>query len=370
MAFTLTGARDDIAGALGLASRFTAAHKSTPQLNQLRLIVNDKGDSYVEATDQRSSIRTALWAQSGEEVDVMAHPELANAVKAMPAGEITITQDGTKLVVAGKGRSKYSVGTLDGDPIIAFPGEDEMDWSNTQPIDATEALAIMSVAARYVAKQESNPSIIGVNLRVDKATDMLAIESTDGARLFHDKVKLPDPGFPFQEEEVMLPPRMVNELGKVFPTGEVSFAANANLFFARDPQGETTFASRRIGGKFPDVTKILPKFDHTLTVPRQDLADALSRMGSVVKGKPVQLSFKEKELHLQSRTGTGSAEEFIDLSTPAPAEIAIAFNLEYLADAISLFSADELRIAVSTPLRPVQIRDLGERFFLLAPVKF
>lgn len=369
MAYSLTGARDDIAGALSLASRFTASHKSTSQLNQLRIVAGPSISSYVEATDQRSSIRTALWVQCAEDVDVMAHPELANAVKAMPAGEITITQDGTKLTVSGKSKSKYSVGTLDGEPIIAFPGEDEVDWVNTKPINATDALSTMQVAVRYVAKQESNPSIVGVNLRVDKATNMLAVESTDGARLFHDKVKLPDHGFPFQEDEVMLPPRMVAELGKVFPSGEVSFAANPNLFFARDPQGETTFASRRIGGKFPDLEKILPKFEHTLSVPRQDVADALSRMGSVVKGKPVQLAFKDKELHLTSRTSTGSAEEFVNLSVAA-ADVTIAFNLEYLMDAVSLFSGDELSLRVSSSLRPMQVRDKGERFLLLAPVKF
>lgn len=369
MGLTLTGARDDIASALALAGRFTAAHKSTPQLNQLRLVRKD-GACFVEATDQRASLRTTLWAQSAEDFDVLVHPEIANAVKAMPLGDVTISQDGTQLSVSGKGRAKYSVGTSDEEPIVAFPGEDEVDWSATQPIDASEALEIMTVAARYVAKHDSNPSIVGVNLRVDKDTDMLAIEATDGARLFHDKVTLPDPGFPFQEEEVMLPPRMITELGKVFPSGEVSFAATANLFFARDPNGETTFASRRIGGKFPDVSKIVPEYEGDVVVPRRELADALDRMRSVVKSKPVRLSFKDKELRLLSKTGSGSAEEWVDLSQKVNKPVEIAFNLDYLADAVSLFSLDELRLLVDTPLRPVQVRDQGERFFLLAPVKF
>ena len=66
---TLTGSRDDVAGALALAARFTASHKSNPQLNHLRLKVGEDGVSYVEATDQRVSIRTALYAQCAEEVD-------------------------------------------------------------------------------------------------------------------------------------------------------------------------------------------------------------------------------------------------------------------------------------------------------------
>lgn len=367
---TLTGSRDDIAGALALAARFTASHKSNPQLNHLRLKVGEDGVSYVEATDQRASIRTALYAQCAEEVDILAHPDLAAAVKAMPRGEVTITQDGTTLKVSGKGKAEYTVSTLDKEAIDAFPGEDDVDWDDVQPIDASDALTVMEVAARYASRKEENPSIVGVNLRVSNGK--LAVESTDGVRLFSDRVDLPAPGFPFKEDEVLLPPRMVNELNKVFPTGEVSFAATTNLFFARDPNGETIFASRRIGGKFPDVSKLVPSYQEPLAVPRAELSETLDRMRGVIKAKPVQLRFEQDELRLHAKTSTGAAIEYIALPNGPADPVEVAFNVDYLADAISLFKGTELKFHVLTPLRPVKVTDDAspELFFLLAPVKY
>lgn len=367
MAFTLTGARDDLAGALALASRFTSAHKSNPQLNNLRVCRTADGDSFVEATDQRSSIRTALWAQGTEAVDVLVSPDLTNAVKAMSQGDVQLTKDGTQVIVSGKGKAKYSVGTLDKEPADAFPGEDEVDWSTIVPIDASEALDVMEVSARYASKQESNPSIVGVNLRV--IDQELGIESTDGSRLFHDRVALPSKGFPFDEDEVMLPPRMVTELNRIFPSGEVAFAATANLFFARDPKGETLFASRRIGGKFPNVEKIVPEYKGSIAVPCADLREALDRMRTVVGGKPVRLTFSGKELKLESKAGAESAEEYVDLPQAVEPDVEIAFPVDSLAEAASLFSG-ELRLSIDTPLKPMTMRSLGPRFFLLAPVKF
>lgn len=372
MGFTLKGERNDVVGALALASRFVASHKSNPQLSQLRLRRLSTGESYVEATDQRASIRTALWATGPAEVDVMVHPDLANAVKAMSAGEVTIAQEDDSKVVTihGKGKSKYSVATLDEAPVNAFPGEDELSWDDVQPVDASDALEVMEIATRFASKKEDNPSLVGVNLRVTADTE-LAVEATDGSRLFADRVALPSAGFPFHEDEVLLPPRMIAELGRVFPGGQVLFAATANLFFAKDPAGETLFASRRIGGKFPQVDQIVPQYKRHLKVPREALSDALDRMRTVVKGKPVQLSFENDQLKLSSRTGTGSAEEWVDLTTEAgDAATSIAFNVDYLAEAISLFKGSDLRFHVETPLRPIKIDDSGVRFVLLAPVKF
>lgn len=367
---TLTGTRDDLSTSLSLAARFTASHKSNPQLNHLRIRVGEDGVSYVEATDQRTSIRTALYAQCAEEVDILAHPDLAAAVKAMPRGDVTIAQEGTTLKVSGKGKAEYTVSTLDKEAIDAFPGEGDVAWDDVQAIDASEALTVMEIAGRYASRKEENPSIVGVNLRV--ADGKLAVESTDGVRLFHDRVALPSPGFPFEEEEVLIPPRMITELNRVFPTGEVAFAATTNLFFARDPNGETLFASRRIGGKFPDVGKLVPTYQEYLAVPRAELAEALDRMRGVVKAKPVQLRFEQDEVRLHAKTSTGTAIEYVALPNGPASPTEVAFNVDYLADAISLFGGAELRFHVLTPLRPVKVTDgdSPDLFFLLAPVKY
>lgn len=373
MRFALTGARNDIAGALALASRFTASHGSTPQLNYIRIRASQKdGTSFAEATDQRMSVRTHLWATPDEpEVEALVHPDIVRAIRAMPAGDVTLAkeEDKNELVVSGTGRSRYTVSLGDGAATTAFPGEDGVRWDDIAAVDAADAMRVMAQAARFVAKKDGNPSITGVSLRV--ADGDLAIDATDGHRLFHDAVALPAAGFPFDEDEVLVPAAMVQELERTFPSGKLRLAATTNLLFARDDAGETLFAARRIGGKFPQLKDIVPTYDQiSASVPREDLLDALGRIKGVARGKPVKLEFSGDTLRLSARGETSSAEEYVTLpGVPGEGEMVIAFNIDYLEEGVALFSGDQVKIEMLTALRPARISDGSGRFFLLASVK-
>jgi DNA polymerase-3 subunit beta len=373
MRFALTGARDDVAGSLALAARFTASHGSTPQLNCIRIRHSVKeGVTHAEATDQRMSVRSHLWVASDEpEVEVLAHTDLVRAVRAMPAGEVTITkeEDGQVLTVSGTGRSKYTVSLGDGAPVSAFPGEEQIDWDQIAEVDAADAMRIMQQAARFASRKDGNPSITGVSLRV--VNGELSIDATDGFRLFHDRVALPSAGFPFDEDEVLVPPAMVEELGRTFPSGKLRLAATQNLLFARDDAGETLFAARRIGGKFPSLDEVVPEFDQiNVQVPREELAAALKRIGGVAKGKPVKLEFSGDTLRLSARGEATSAEEWVDLGGVAgEGEMVIAFNVDFLEEGVELFSDDSVKLEMLTALRPARLSGDGARFFLLASVK-
>jgi len=377
--FVLQGERDDLLAALAPAERFTSKHGSNLAEQHVRVRRSQERDEcFAEATDGRMSYRSHLWGTfDAEEVDVLVHPRLARAVAAMQGGPVTVTrgvsQDGSpsgELEVTGKGKARYAVPLGAGTLPTTFPGIDNIRWDDVVAIDAKEALAAMVEASGFANRNPSNPATTGVNL--GKHDGALLVAATDSYRFFQDEVALPSAGFPFGEDSVILPLAMVEELARLFPTGEVRLAATPNLFFAKDVNDETTFASRRLDGKFPDMWRLVPPeedFKVRVKFPRAEARDALNRIRRAVDGKTVRVELEDADVGFHVRGDNGEAEEHLFLTTPVE-KFSIGFNLEQLISVLDAFSSDEVEVALVTPLRPALVRTDGEaRKILLMSVR-
>lgn len=370
--FTITGERSDLLATLTPAERFVSRHGTNLAVNGIHIKGGTDG-GYIEATNLTMSYRGHLWGTVDDDVDVVVHPRLRRAVQAMAEGPVSIRQEGGELEVTGKGKARYTASLLDASFPNAFPDHDTLDWKNTKPVDVSEALSVMAEASKYAARKEQNPSITGVNLRVKenagKAHAWLVVDATDGYRLYQNQIELPAGGFPFNEDEVILPVAMVTELTKLFPSGEVRFAASTNLFYASDANGETLFASRRIGGKFPDVDKMAPDFQQNATLPQQETEKALERLRGVAGDKPATVEITGQEMRLSAR-GDGEAEEWVTLSQAVSEDLTVGFNLEHLHSALQLFRGeDEVRFSFASPLRPARFDTDGDRHLIIMPVR-
>lgn len=368
--FTVQGDRNELLSSLEPAARFVSHHGSNAPVQNIH-VVHSAADGYsrVEATDLRMSYRGHLWGTVSEpEAEVLINPRIIKAVKAMRAGPITLNRKGTEIEVTGSGKAKYTVPTSQGDFPNVLADWDTVDWAGVPAINTKDVLAEMNTAAKFVSRNETNPSITGVNLRV--VDGKLGIDSTDGYRLFQSRVDLPHEGFPFGEDQVILPLSMVAELGKLFPTGEVKLGSTDNLFFATNPAGDIAFACRRIGGKFPDTDKLMPDFQVSVQLPRTELDDALSRLRSVADPKkPVALDVGKDEVKLTARGEDGAAEEYVELVAPNGDPIVIGFNLEHLASGVALFDTDEVKLSFVSNLRPALLSNDTDRTFLVIPVR-
>ncbi len=369
MKFSITGDREELLACFGHADRFVGKSGALVGIH----VVKDADGQRIEATDQRSAVRLYLSGTVDvDTLDTIIHPKLVRAIAACQSGAVTITgeEDKPKVTVKGKGRGVYQVPLIAGPFGDAFTRAAGIDWTTIIPVDANDSLDAMSRGARFVTKKDQgNPSITGINLRV--VDEKLAIDATDGMRCYQEKVALPDKGFPFGEDEVILPVAMVNELKRLFPNGEIKFASDDAMFFATDPAGDTLFATRRISGKYPNMDAIAKADEYKVgfEVPRTEMLSALKRLDSLVGSKPALFEVSESEIHLTTTGEEGAAEEWVMLPNKAD-EVRLGFNVEYLLSAFDSFESDNVKLSYISPLRPVLFTADGEeKRFILSPVR-
>jgi DNA polymerase III sliding clamp (beta) subunit (PCNA family) len=368
--FTLVGDRNDLLATLTQAERFVSKTGSNDAIRHIRIYHSTThGKTFVEATNQVMGFRGHLWANFDQpEIDVLASPRIVKAIGAMRSGEVRVSKEGGELTVRGTGKGTYAVPVGSGSFPSALPGIENVDWSAIQPVDAGDALREMQASSRFTAKGHGNPAMSGINLRVVNGNS-LGIDATDSYRLFQSSVDLPAAGFPFGEDEVILPVSMVHELVKLFPAGDIKFSSDTNLFFASDPAGTVLFACRRVGGKFPNVDTIVPTFNAGMTAKLPDLREAVVKLRSVAGGRAVSLDVRKDELVLSSRSDDGSAaEEYVPIT--ATDEVKIGFNLDHLHEGLALFGEDEVTLSFTTPLRPALLSNgVEKRRYLIMPVR-
>jgi len=367
MSWTLSGDRDDLIASFEVAERFVGKNNLTGI--HVRKLMDEQ---YVEASDQTMSLRTHLWGSfDTDQVDAVLHPKVVKALKALAKGDVTLTKsdDAGSVEVRGSGKSRYEVPVEAREYPQVFPGANKVEWQDVVAVDAKDAIEAMARCGRYVSKKDSNPSITGVNLRVLDGT--LMVESTDSQRAYQERVPLPAQGFPFGEAEVILPVRMINELVRLFPSGEVKLTADTHRFFAKDANDATLFMSQRIGGKYPELDKIADEADYKagFTVDRKEMLDALERIEGMVGSRPVRLEVADGEAVLTSRDEGNSAEEHVAAKTGSE-PVTIGFNVTHLASGFEAFSGDVTTMRYVSPLRPAVLTSDGEkRRFVLIPVR-
>lgn len=365
---TLTGERDDLLATLQPVERFVSKQKSNPAICGIRLVQKDS-ETWAEATDFKMALRRHLWGNFGGDYEVIVEPRIVKAIQSCQDGEVKISFEGGQAIIQGKGKSKYAVAVLSGEWPQHKIGT-HVEWDEVPTLDASEVFDAMEVAARFSSRDESRPTINGINVTSDG--DLVRIAATDSYRMFTTRVNPNE--FWQNAEDITVPHGMVTELTRLFPDGEIKLTSDNNLFYVKDPAGGTYFSCRRIGGKFPPVQGLIPKdedFKWDVKVPRDELQQALKRIRFMAEGskKPLSIAIEDDEMVLTAKTDTGQAEEFIDLPDEH-AKIKVGVNLDQLTSVASVYTGDTLRFRLISELRPVLVTAEGEEpVTLIMPIR-
>ena len=143
-----------------------------------------------------------------------------------------------------------------------------------------------------------------------------------------------------------------------------------------------TLATRNLAGMFPDYQRVIPKNQGTfVSFKRAEFAERLKAYISLAKlHKTSILRFTmlpggESDPSLMSMWGSlGGSEKYMlkALETSTPMPFPIAFDAQYLLDAMNQFSASEYVVfMLNGPLRPVKITGLNsETLVVLMPMQY
>ena len=353
--------RDDLADIFTRANRAIGARTAVPVLQGL--LCEASGSSlWVTGTDHEMTVKASTEVEVMEEGRVVIPGKLlADAVRRMPPGPVTIGLSDTDVEIVGKG-PRFSVRPLNTDdyPEISESAGEGVEVDGEELADA---IAQVVVAA---SGDSARPILTGVLF--ESSSDGVRMVSTDSYRL-----AVRDLGGVGLEGTGLVPARGLRELPRTIGATKVT---------ARLGDREAVFSSERgtlrlrlIEGSFPKYRSLLPdSYPNQIVVNKDDVLDALGRVSLVAEDHiPVRLKLGEGgvEVTVNRQDVGGESEHIPGTYTGTDEEVTVAFNPRYLGDGVGAIPGDSIRIQVIDGVRPCVV-DAGEGedfLYLLMPVR-
>lgn len=276
---------------------------------------------------------------------------LADITKALPPHPVDVVVDGARATITC-GSARFSLPTM---PVEDYPKLPDMPQlaGSVRPDTFAEAVAQVAVAA---GKDDTLPMLTGVRLEIDGAK--LTMAATDRFRLAVRELEW-EPADPALSTAVLVPARTLAEASKTLAGREPVRLALADrdgmLGLAGNRRQSTT---RLLDAEFPRYRQLLPT-EH-ITQALLDvgpLVEAIRRVSLVAeRGAQVRLEFAQGALRLTAGgDDEGSAEEQLPCDLEGE-PLTIAFNPNYLLDALGALHSERVHLGFTTPSRPALAR--------------
>ena len=353
--------RDDLADIFSRANRAIGTRTAVPVLQGLLCDVSGS-HLWVTGTDHEMTVKAATEVEVMDEGrSVIPGKLLADAVRRMPPGPVTIGVTDGEIEIIGKG-PRFSVRPLN---VEDFPeiGESAGEGVEVDGEELAEAINQVVVAA---STDSARPILTGVLF--ESSTEGLRMVSTDSYRL-----AVRDLGGVGLEGTGLVPARGLRELPRTIGATKVTARLGEREAVFSSDKG--TLRLRLIEGTFPKYRSLLPEsYPNQVVVRKEDVLDALGRVSLVAEDHiPVRLKLTEGgvEVTVTRQDVGGESEHLPGTFTGSDEEVSVAFNPRYLADGVGAIVGDEVRIQVIDGVRP-SVVDGGEGqdfLYLIMPVR-
>jgi DNA polymerase-3 subunit beta len=277
---------------------------------------------------------------------------LADAVKAMPVGDIQITLDRTSVTVkAAKGKQRLKGPCM---PAEDFPVLPALEPAGRALILGSDELAgLLGRVAYAMGTDETRPHLNCV--RVESSGSEVRAVTTDGHRLAMTVLTSES-----AECVLQVPARAVRAVQKLAAEHSdkaVSIhsggGSNGYLHFEWPT---VSLAVKRTDDAFPPYAKVVPQScAHSVRMPKVDLVDAIkcARVASPAIGGGVRLELSPGKLTVRAESGErGEAESELDVDFTAD-KLAIGIHADYALEALSVIADDDVLLKLSGPLDPI-----------------
>lgn len=352
--------RDDLGDVFGRANRAVGTRSALPVLQGLHCEVI--GSSLkVTGTDLEMTVRTQLEVETLDEGAVVIPGKLLEqAVRKMPAGQVTIGATDGDIELLGQG-PRFSLRQLSLDD---FPEIDDSTIGGTE-VDGEQLAGAIAQVTTAASGDAARPILTGVLF--ESTEDGVRLVSTDSYRLAVRD--LPGVGI---EGTGLIPARGLRELPRTIGSTKVTVALDSREGVFASDRGSLRL--RMIEGTFPKYRSLLPEsYPNELVLDRGQVLEALGRVALVAEDHiPVRLKISSGGVEIAvSRQDVGAEKEFLEGDYSGADDIEIAFNPRYLADGVSAINSEKVRLQLIDGLKPSVIdgpEDPGF-LYLLMPVR-
>lgn len=353
--------RDDLADVLARANRAVGTRTALPVLQGLLCEVSGS-TLRVTGTDLDMTVRTQAEVEVMEEGRaVIPGRLLSEAVRKMPAGQVTIGVSDTDIEIEGNG-PRFTLRPLTVDD---FPTQEEVVGDGVE-VDGEELAEAINQVAIAASGDGARPILTGVLF--ESSDGGLRMVATDSYRLA--KRDLSGVGL---EGTGLVPARGLRELPRTVGAPKVT---------AQLRDREAVFTSERgllrlrlIDGNFPKYQSLLPdSYPNQVILDKEELLEALGRVTLVAEDHiPVRLKLMEGgvEVTVSRQDVGGETEHLSGQFSGAESEVSIAFNPRYLQDGVTAMPGDKVRIQVIDSYKPSVLDGgtEGNYLYLLMPVR-
>lgn len=347
----------DIYAPLQAVSRSIAVKPQLPVLSNV-LLQTEKDYLKVSATNLEIGVIKKIPAEILEEGEITIPAKVfAEIINSLAGEKICLESSADQLKISTENFS----GVLNGISATEFP---------TIPLSSEKSISIngellhtalpeISFAA---AIDEARPILTGILTQIKDHT--LELVATDGFRLAHKKVPLPNANS--LNFKALIPRRTFEEVARLINedlkgednTAEISIATSENQNQMIFTINATQLSSRLIEGNYPVWEKIVPQsFITTIVLNRLDLIKAIKLAAVFARdaANVVKLTIDQNKVKVISEARElGQQETAIDASVEGES-LQISFNNKYLLDALSNCNSKEITIKFSGNLSPALI---------------
>ncbi|HKT08916.1 MAG TPA: DNA polymerase III subunit beta [Gemmatimonadaceae bacterium] len=352
MRFTI--AREKLQDGLSAVIATVPAKTTLPVLSNILLETNERGIR-LSGTDLDMAVSTEVTAdvESQGAITVPAK-KLAEIVRELPSAPVRISAVGEQKITLECGRSRFRLLGLPRDEFPTFP---VVRFSESWRIKSGELQKLIAHTAFAVSTEESRPILNGVlwELRGDR----MRMVATNGHRLA--KIDVPVAGQNGRSEDLIIPPKALEQLRRLFPAEEdLEIARGENHLGFRSPL--TAVFTRLIEGPYPPYEQVIPRDnDRIALADKNALSQALKRMSVVASDQThrIRMSFNAGMAKFSVQTpDLGEAQDELPVTYEGDA-LDIGFNASYLLEILRNMPTDEVRLTFKAPERAATVEPVG-----------
>lgn len=374
----LTAAREELAQALAIAERASAARDTLPVLSGVRLTAVE-GSLTIAATDLEVSAAVRLAAQVEMPGDRVVDARLLTALVRRlpgPAVELSMAEDGSTLKVES-GPSRFSLLSMGPQEFPELPRVSD-GWRLEVAAERLHSAIAQTLFA--AASSDQRPVLSGVLVELEGST--LRLVATDSSRLAYRELALDRPAAPVGSPglftpRVIVPGKAVAEMQRLCDLaqqGSVALYVGERLASLEVEGGRATLTTRLIDGNFPQYRQVfLEGLPTRVTFDRRQMLEAVQRAALLSRRGPavVVLEIGPEGIRVSAREAdVGHGEELVQAELEGPG-VTTAYQAHFLEEVLRVSDAPTMELEIGDPARQGTIRipgDPGYRYIVM-PVR-
>lgn len=377
MKFTIN--RNQFINQINNVQRAISSKTTIPILTGMKLVATQQG-LIVTGSNVDISVQN-LIAQDNEDNEleiaslgaiVLPARFFNEIIKKLPGEKFTLEIIENNQTLITSGNSEFTLNGLDANN---YPHLPEVENNDQLTIAAEILHQLVNETVFSASTQENRPILTGLHLKIT-GNELLAV-ATDSHRLAQRKVTINNQSQ--NNYDIVIPAKSLVELVRSFRDSEqdvkISISENQILFeFA-----QTLFYSRLLEGNYPATDRLIPQESSTqLEFEAKTLLDSVERASLLAhagRNNVVRLVIEratKKATIYGNSPEVGTVEEDLQPLSLTGEDLEIAFNPDYLKDALRALGDTRIRLEFTAPLHPFTLKptsDVENFIQLITPVR-